>query len=121
MRRPPAMSRRRSERPAGTYAFGAWSFTPEGAAIHPGERTAVVADVHLGYEWARGAAGDCVPSHSLEETVARLSAVFARAAIARLIVAGDLVESARPCHRTALDVRRLVDWLQSRGVSLVVL
>jgi putative SbcD/Mre11-related phosphoesterase len=107
--------------PAGTYAFGAWLLTPEGAAIHPGERTAVVADVHLGYEWARGAAGDCVPSHSLEETRARLSTVLARAAIARLIVAGDLVESARPCQRTAGDVRRLIDWLGSRGVTLVVL
>jgi putative SbcD/Mre11-related phosphoesterase len=106
---------------AGTYAFGAWLFTPEGAAVHPGERTAVVADVHLGYEWARGAAGDCVPSHSLEETVARLSAVLARAAITRLIVAGDLVESARPCHRTAADVRRLGDWLESRRVTLLAL
>jgi uncharacterized protein len=115
------MARRRTKPPAGTYAFGSWLFTPEGAAIHPGERTAVVADVHLGYEWARGAAGDCVPSHSLEETVARLSTMLARAVILRLIVAGDLVESARPCHRTAGDVRRLADWLDSRGVSLVVL
>ena len=31
-----------------------WRLTPEGAAIHLGERTAVVADLHLGYEWARG-------------------------------------------------------------------
>jgi putative SbcD/Mre11-related phosphoesterase len=115
------MSRGRREPLAVTYACGAWQFTPEGAAIHPGERTAVVADVHLGYEWARGAAGDCVPSHSLEETVARLSAVLARAAIARLVVAGDLVESARPCHRTDDDVRRLGDWLESRGVTLLAL
>jgi metallophosphoesterase superfamily enzyme len=72
--------------------------TPEGAALHPAERTAVIADVHLGYEWARGAAGDCVPAHSLDETLARLAAVLARASINRLIVAGDLVESARPCR-----------------------
>ena len=58
---------------------GPWNLTPEGAAIHAAERTAVIADVHLGYEWARGAAGDCVPSHSLEETVTRLVAVLARA------------------------------------------
>ncbi len=115
------MRRGRHEPPAGTYAVGAWVLTPEGAAIHPGERTAVVADVHLGYEWARGAAGDCVPSHSLDETIARLSAVLARAAIARLVVAGDLVESARPCRRTAGDVRRLVGWLASRGVVPVIL
>ncbi len=114
------MSRKRRKSGVGTHAFGAWLLTPEGAATHPGERTAVVADVHLGYEWARGAAGDCVPAHSLEETLARLESVFARTAIRRLIVAGDLVESASPCHRTAADVRRLEDWLDSRGVSLVV-
>jgi uncharacterized protein len=93
------------------------SLTPEGAALHPAERTAVIADVRLGYEWARGAAGDCVPAHSLDETLARLAAVLARASINRLIVAGDLVESARPCPRTDADVGRLTEWLASRGVE----
>jgi hypothetical protein len=27
-----------------------WQFTPEGAAVHLDERTAVIADVHLGNE-----------------------------------------------------------------------
>jgi metallophosphoesterase superfamily enzyme len=72
---------------AGIDPVSPWTFTPEGAAIHPGERTAVIADVHLGYEWA----------------------------------AGDLVESARPCRRTAEDVRRLREWLEGRGVSLLAL
>ena len=71
-----------------------------------GERTAVIADVHLGYEWARGSAGDCVPAHSLDETLARLERLLDRAPIARLVVAGDLVESPRPCRRTAADLRR---------------
>ena len=53
--------------------FADWQLTPEGAAIHPGEKTAVIADVHLGYEWARGAAGDSVIAHSLDETLARLA------------------------------------------------
>ena len=101
--------------------FESWQPTPEGAAIHRGERTAVIADVHLGYEWARGAAGDCVPAHSLAETLGRLERVLGRAAIARLIVAGDLVESPRPCRRTAADLRRLRDWLDARRVSLMVL
>ena len=64
---------------AGLYEFEGWQLTPEGAAIHPGERTAVIADLHLGYEWARGAAGDCVVAHSLDETLARLSLVLGRA------------------------------------------
>ena len=63
----------------GLCAFDDWWLTPEGAAIHPGEQTAVVADLHLGYEWARGAAGDCVIAHSLDETLARLALVLARA------------------------------------------
>jgi len=80
----------------------------------------VIADVHLGYEWARGAAGDCVPAHSLDETVERLESVLARGDIERLVVAGDLVESPRPCHRTANDVFRLTRWLADRGVHLVL-
>ena len=35
------------------HAFDDWRLTPEGAAVHLGEQTAVVADLHLGYEWAR--------------------------------------------------------------------
>lgn len=98
-----------------------WLLTPEGAAIHLDERVAVVADLHLGYEWARGEAGDSVIAHSLDETLSRLALVLERAPVARLIVAGDLVESPRPCHRTATDVRRLREWLAARGVSLLVL
>ena len=73
-----------------------WQLTPEGGAIHPGERIAVIADVHLGYEWARGAAGDCVPAHSLAETLKKLERLLERSPIDRLVVAGDLVESRRP-------------------------
>jgi len=103
------------------HVFEGWQLTPEGAAIHRRERTAVIADVHLGYEWARGAAGDCVPAHSLEETLERLALILNRASIARLVVAGDLVESARPCHRTDQDVHRFRAWLLAQGVSLTVL
>ncbi|WP_165074301.1 metallophosphoesterase [Paludisphaera rhizosphaerae] len=97
-----------------------WLLTPEGAAIRPEEATAVVADVHLGYEWARGAAGDCVPSHSLAETCEGLARVLSRANVRRLVVAGDLVESHRPCARTAADVGRLGAWLAAREVELVL-
>ena len=102
------------------HAHEGWLLTPEGGAFRPDEGTAVVADVHLGYEWARGNAGDCVPAHSLAETIGRLERLFARAAISRLVVAGDLVESARPCAATAADVFRLNEWLGARGVEFVV-
>ena len=31
-----------------------WEFTPEGAVVHRASQTGVIADLHLGYEWARG-------------------------------------------------------------------
>jgi uncharacterized protein len=105
----------------GLHVFGDWRLTPEGAAIHLGEQTAVVADLHLGYEWARGAAGDCVIAHSLDEVLVRLSRVLARAPVARLVVAGDLVESPRACPRTCDDVRRLREWLDGHGACLLAL
>ncbi len=95
-----------------------WRLAPEGAAIHLAERTAVVADVHLGYEWARAAGGDQVPPHSLGETLAKLSGLLDRSPIVRLVVAGDLTESSGPCPRTDRDLRELVGWLAGRGVSL---
>jgi metallophosphoesterase superfamily enzyme len=109
--------------PTGLYPIADWLLTPECAAVHPAERTAVVADVHLGYEWARGRAGDSVPAHSLRETLERLDRLFHRVPglISTLVVAGDLVESRRPCERTAEDVRELQLWLDRRGVQLILL
>jgi putative SbcD/Mre11-related phosphoesterase len=106
---------------AGIPGPGGWSFTPEGAVVHRGERTAVIADVHLGYEWARGASGDCLPAHSLDETLRKLARLVDRAAFDRLVVAGDLVESPAPCRRTARSVQALKRWLAQRGVGLHVL
>src|SRR5215212_10658624 len=88
-----------------------WCLAPEGAAVHPGERLAVIADVHLGYEWARARGGDVIPAHSLAETLAKLTTLLARVRVERLVVAGDLVESPRPCPQTARDVARLRAWL----------
>jgi len=107
----------------GLFSIAEWLLTPEGAVVQPVERTAVIADVHLGYEWARGRAGDSVPAHSLRETIARLDRLLHRidGAISSLIVAGDLVESRRPCRRTAEDVRQLRHWLDQRGVCLIPL
>jgi putative SbcD/Mre11-related phosphoesterase len=81
----------------------------------------MIADVHLGYEWARGAAGDCVPAHSLAETIKKLERLLERSPIDRLVVAGDLVETPRPCARTAADLGRLVRWLRERSVRLVLI
>jgi putative SbcD/Mre11-related phosphoesterase len=98
---------------------GPWRLAPEGAVVHLRRRVAVVADVHLGYEWARGSGGDMIPPHSLAETREKLAGLLDRARIERLIVAGDLVESFAPCRRTARDVKWLREWLAGQGVELV--
>jgi hypothetical protein len=85
------------------------------------ERVAVVADVHLGYEWARGSGGDSLPAHSLAETLAKLERLLSRVQVTRLVVAGDLVESSTPCRRTQADLGGLAGWLSNRGVRLVAL
>jgi putative SbcD/Mre11-related phosphoesterase len=100
---------------------GGWTLAPEGAAIQQAEHTAVIADVHLGYEWARAAGGDSIPAHSLAETLDRLDTLFRRIRVDRLVVAGDLVESRRPCLRTARDLETLRRWLTERGVALLPL
>ena len=96
-----------------------WWLTPEGAAFHVELRVAVIADVHLGYEWARAAGGDCLPAHSLRETLAKLAPLLSRGPVERLVVAGDLVESPRRCRRTEADLHGLYSWLDGRGVVLV--
>jgi uncharacterized protein len=98
-----------------------WTFCPEGAAIHAGERVAVIADMHLGYEWARGRAGDLLPAHSLAETLDKLTRLLERVGFDRLVVAGDMVESSLPCSQTEEDIEHLVSWLSARGVELIAL
>lgn len=107
--------------PRGCQTIGSWLLTPEGGIIHRAGRTGVVADVHLGYEWARGAGGDCIPAHSLAETQELLESFLGRSPVDRLVVAGDLVESVRPCRRSARDVGLLRRWLEDRAVQLVLL
>ncbi len=96
-----------------------WILTPEGGTLHVEHRVAVIADVHLGYEWARASGGDCLPEHSLRETLGKLDALLGRGNVDRLIVAGDLVESPRRCRRTEADLHQLYQWLDRRGVELV--
>ena len=72
-------------------------FVAEGAAIFEDDRVAVIADVHLGHEWARAGSGEMMIEHSFQETTEKLKRMFARAAVETLIVAGDLVEKRFPC------------------------
>ena len=94
---------------------------PEGAAVHLAERTAVIADVHLGYEWARASGGDCAPAALAGRDAGQARPRLRPRRIARLVVAGDLVESPQPCPRTARDVGASSPGSADRGVEPLVL
>ncbi len=68
---------------------GDWLLTPQRVAIHQPTRTAVVADLHLGYDAARIGAGDAIPLRSLAEILAPLGQLGPDL---KLVVAGDLFE-----------------------------
>jgi metallophosphoesterase superfamily enzyme len=91
-----------------------WLLTPERAALHVPTGTAVVADLHLGYDGARRRAGEAVPSVPLPEVLAPLRRLLARHRCTRLVIAGDLFEDAW-CPELA---RELDGWLDGMGVKL---
>jgi metallophosphoesterase superfamily enzyme len=93
---------------------GQWLLTPERAALHLPTRTAVVADLHLGYGRARRRRGEAVPCPGVAETLAPLRPALARHGIARLLVAGDLFEDVC-CPALVYD---FLDWLKGAGVEL---
>ncbi len=91
-----------------------WLLTAERAAVYLPARTAVVADLHLGYAEARRRAGEAVPCVPLETALAPLGAVLATRRCRRLVIAGDLFEDA-----WRADVaEELLHWLDRRGVEL---
>ena len=103
---------------------GGWFCTPECAAVHPVEhffRRSSPTFISATNGPGAPAAICLLAAHSLAETLARLTRLLDRINIDRLIVAGDLVESPRPCVRTARDVAALKKWLAERDVELVVL
>src|SRR5205085_3477429 len=92
-----------------------WLLTPERAALHLPTGTAVVADLHLGYDQVRRRGGEAVPAVGLEEALAALGAVVFRHDVRRLVIAGDLFEDGRCAGQAA----ELLNWLAAAGVELV--
>jgi putative SbcD/Mre11-related phosphoesterase len=56
--------------------------------------TAVIADVHLGYDHARRRGGEAVPEFSLEESLSALRRLWVCHPVRSLVIAGDLCEDA---------------------------
>lgn len=94
--------------------FEDWLLTPERAAVHLPTATAVVADLHLGYDRARRRTGEAVPEARLADVLAPLAAALARTGATRLAIAGDLFEDAW-CPHLAAELR---EWLDGLGVEL---
>jgi putative SbcD/Mre11-related phosphoesterase len=76
-----------------TTVHGDWLLTPQRAAVHLPTATAVVADLHLGYDAARNRGGDAVPVRDLTRSLTDLAALAAAYPVRRLVIAGDLLES----------------------------
>ncbi len=93
-----------------------WLLTPHRAAIHLPTRTAVLADLHLGYADVRRAAGDAIPNWEWPAAQARLAALLDQHRIERIVVAGDLVEHARWPE----SAERMIAWLRSRNIAVTL-
>jgi metallophosphoesterase superfamily enzyme len=92
-----------------------WLLTPQRVAVHLPTRTAVVADLHLGYDEARRLAGEAVPVADLPAQLLALGEVLSRHRLRRLAVAGDLLEDGR-CRSAAAGLAR---WLAERSVAVI--
>lgn len=94
-----------------------WLLTAERVAVHLPTRTAVVADLHLGYAEARRRRGDAVPSESISELLGPLLRVKQQHNARQLVVAGDLLEDGDCCEALA-DFQ---SWLSRSGMDLIAL
>lgn len=92
-----------------------WLLTAQRAAVHRPTATAVIADLHLGYDAVRRRSGEAVPAVGLDETLALLGSLVRCHDVRRLVIAGDLCESAG-CGGA---VRELLDWLAGSDIELV--
>jgi metallophosphoesterase superfamily enzyme len=92
-----------------------WLFTPDRFLFHLPTRTAVLADMHLGYVAARRGDGEAVPHFGETERLDDLVKHLDQLRAAAIVVAGDLVESAR--HGQPI-VDRWSEQLAGAGIAL---
>jgi len=92
-----------------------WVLTPDRYLFHLPTRTAVVADMHLGYVAARLGDGDAVPHFGEAERLDNLVMRLAQLQAQDIVVAGDLVESVR---YGVPVVERWMEQLASFGMAL---
>lgn len=92
----------------------------EGALWIPATRTAVLADLHVGYEAFHAARGQAVPRVEAAELAARLARVVARLGAERVVVAGDVKHAfSRPVAGERADLARVLAGASGAEVVLV--
>lgn len=94
-----------------------WWTTPQRIAVHEPSRTAVLADLHLGYAEARRRRGEAVPWADLAESLAPLAETCREWDCPRFVVAGDLFE--RACTEELLT--DLESWQRTQGLEMAAL
>jgi putative SbcD/Mre11-related phosphoesterase len=104
-----------SRKGPGPFFHADWLLTPERVAVHLPTATAVVADLHLGYDRARQQSGEAVPSRDLDDLLRALTALQQEGGLGRLVIAGDLFENATGITLVP-DLRR---WLKLHHLELV--
>jgi putative SbcD/Mre11-related phosphoesterase len=90
-----------------------WLLTTERIAIHLPSSTAILADLHLGYDLTRCQSGEAVPIISFEEQWQPLDTLFSCHTVRKVIVAGDFVERSH-VNRISLLFKQ---WLRDRNVD----
>jgi DNA ligase-associated metallophosphoesterase len=91
---------------------------PERAAWWPGERTLVVADLHLGKEHAFAAAGIGLPPNILDETLDRLARCIGLTGAERVVIAGDLLHA--KVGTTERLIERVSAWRRTVAAELLL-
>jgi putative SbcD/Mre11-related phosphoesterase len=94
-----------------------WLLTAQRIAVHVPTATAVLADLHLGYNAARRRRGEAVPLTSVAEILVPLGEVLGRWQLTRVVIAGDLFED-------GLDdgvAGELGAWLAGRRAEMVAI
>jgi uncharacterized protein len=92
-----------------------WLLTAQRVAIHVPTATAVVADLHLGYDLTRLCGGDAAPVVPMEQQLEPLRQILSERGIHRLLVAGDLVEGA--CGQSLIPAFQT--WLRECDVEWI--
>ena len=93
-----------------------WLLTPQRVAVHRPTATAVLADLHLGYNDARRRDGEAVPPADLAFILTPLQSVIKAHHLRQVVIAGDLFEAGVNVDLAA----ELISWLSTAGVELAI-